>query len=42
MNKAWAPELQKIAKISAVDGVSNFAPIIITKKADCQTCIVKL
>ena len=34
-NKASEPELQAFAKISVVDGVSNFAPKIITKKTDC-------
>ena len=34
-NKASVLKLQKFAKISVVDGVSNFAPKITTKKTDC-------
>ena len=41
-NKAFVPELQKIPKIGIVDGVSNFAPKIITKKMDGWTRILNL
>ena len=41
-NKALVSEVQKIAEISVVDGVSNFAPKIITEKTNCQTRILKL
>ena len=35
-NKALVPpKLQKIVKIGVLDGVSNFAPKIITMKIDC-------
>ena len=40
VNKASVLELQKFAKISVVDGVSNFAPQITTKKTDCWTHIL--
>ena len=35
MNKASVSHLQEFAKIIVVDGVSYFAPKIITKKTDC-------
>ena len=34
-NKALVPKLLKFAKIGVGDGVSNFAPKIITMKMDC-------
>ena len=34
-NKPLLPKLQKLAKIGVVDGVSNFAPKIITMKMVC-------
>ena len=33
--KELVSEFQKSANISVADGVSNFAPKIITKKTDC-------
>ena len=40
--KELVPEVQKIAEISVVDGVCNFAPKIITKKTEYLTRILQL
>ena len=34
-NKALVSEVKKIAEISVVDGVSNFAPKIIAERTNC-------
>ena len=34
-NKALVPKFKKNAKIGVADGVSNFAPKMITMKIDC-------
>ena len=34
-NKALVPEVHKFAEISVLEGVSNLAPTIVTKKTDC-------